>query len=153
MKKLLTIFTILLLFLALQTHSLAAEDKPGIPYFGVGAAAVQDLGTGEFIVKTKGYEAEEGFVYTPPEAFTSTKISMQVTVKGEGTIIIKISETDPRGRFIKEKTMDVELTEEWTTHVLPFELASKSSQIDVSIVTKDKAATEFSFKDLKINEE
>jgi hypothetical protein len=153
MKKILNLFVILLFFLSMQTHSLAAEEQPGIPYFGVGGAAVQDLGDGEFAVKTKGLEAEEGFVYTPSEPFTNTKINIQVTLRGEGTIILRISETDPRGRFIKEKSMDIELTEEWTTHEMPFELASASSQIDVSLITKDQAQTEFYFKDLKITGE
>ena len=49
--------------------------------------------------------------------------------------------------------MEVALTEDWATHVLPFELASTSSQIDVSVVTKGTTKTEFSYKDLKINQE
>lgn len=153
MKKILTLFVSLLFILSLQSHSLAAEEQQGIPYFGVGASAVQDLGDGEYAVKTKGLEAEEGFVYTPTEPFTSTKINIQVTLRGEGTIILRISETDPRGRFIKEKRMNVELTEEWTTHTLPFELASTSSQIDVSLITKEQTQAEFYFKDLKITGE
>ncbi|CAM5215751.1 Carbohydrate binding protein OS=Ureibacillus acetophenoni OX=614649 GN=SAMN05877842_106168 PE=4 SV=1 [Ureibacillus acetophenoni] len=152
MKKVITILATILVFFSLQPNTLAAEDKPIIPYFGVGAN-VTEIGDGSFVVKTEGAKAEEGFVFTPKESFTSTKISFQITLKGTGTVLLKISETDPRGRFIKEKTIEVVLTEDWTTHVLPFELASTISQIDVSVVTKDATRTEFSYKDLKIIQE
>lgn len=152
MRKVITLFATLLVFFSLQPHYLAAEDKPVIPYFGVGAN-IQEIGDGSFVVKTKGEKAEEGFVFTPKQSFTSTKISLQITLKGKGTVLLKISETDPRGRFIKEKSMEINLTEDWETHVLPFDLASTISQIDVSVVTKVATKTEFSYKDLKINQE
>jgi len=151
-RKIITILTTILLLLSMLPHALAAEDKPEIPFFGVGAN-VQELNDGSFVVKTEGEKAEEGFVFTPKEPFTTTQISLQISLKGTGTVLLKISETDPRGRFIKDKSMEVQLTEDWTVHVLPFELASTSSQIDVSVVTKDATKTEFSYKDLKINQE
>lgn len=152
MKKVIIFLATVLVFLSIQPNVFAAEDKPTIPYFGVGAN-VQELEDGSFLVKTEGVEVEEGFIFTPKEPFTSTKISLQLSLKGEGTVFVMISETDPRGRFIKEKSMEVQLTEEWATHVLPFELASTKSQIDVSVVTKDAVKVEFYFKDLKINQE
>lgn len=152
MKKLIAILATLMAFMSLQPNVLAAEDKPTIPYFGVGAN-VQEEEDGSFLVKTEGAKAGEGFVFTPSEPFTSTNITVQIALKGEGTVILKVSETDPRGRFIKDKSMDIQLTEEWTTHELPFELASTSSQIDISVVTKDASKMEFSYKDLNVNQE
>lgn len=152
MKKFISILATLLVFVSLQPLVLAAEDKPAIPYFGVGAN-VQEEEDESFLVKTEGAKAGEGFVFTPSEPFTSTKLNVQITLKGEGTVILKVSETDPRGRFIKDKSMEIKLTEDWVTYELPFELASTSSQIDISVVTKDASKMEFSYKDLKVNQE
>lgn len=152
MKKILTLFVTLLFLLSMQTQSLAAEDRPGISYFGTGAF-VQDLGDGTFLVKTEGVKEEEGFVHTPRHTFSNEKISYQITLKGKGTVIFRISATDARGRFIKQEELVIELTEQWTTHVLPIELEGRFIQLDVSVVTQNKAETEFSFKDLKITEE
>ncbi|SOC39882.1 hypothetical protein [Ureibacillus acetophenoni] len=152
MKKLISILATMLVFILLQPQVLADEDKPEIPYFGVGAN-VQEVEDGSFLVKTEGVKAGEGFVFTPGESFTSTNITVQIALKGEGIVILKVSETDPRGRFIKDKSMEIQLTENWATYELPYELASTSSQIDVSVITKDTSKMEFSYKDLKISQE
>lgn len=44
----------------------------------------------------------------------------------------------------------MQVTENRTTYELPYELASTSSQIDVTVITKDTSKMEFSYKDLKI---
>ena len=150
MKKLGTFFGTLLFMLFMQTHSLAADDKPGTQYFGVGAT-IQEVGDGEFIVKTEGKKSEEGFVFSPKEKFTTEKIQLQVTLKGKGTVVVRISETNARGQFIKEANLTVQLTEDWATYGMPFTLESQSSQLDVFVVTKSEAETEFSVKDLTIS--
>ncbi|MFC7687178.1 hypothetical protein [Ureibacillus sp. GCM10028918] len=152
MKKQLTSFLAVMFFLAMSTHSLAAEDRPTIPYFGIGAI-VQEVIEGEFLVKTEGTKEEEGFVYTPPQPLTKENIKFLVTLKGKGTVILKLEETNARGQYIKDKKIEVELTEEWTTHEMTFTLESPSSQIDVSVLTKGKEKTGFSFKNLQIIEE
>ncbi len=139
----------MIVILSIQSYAVADEDTPGIPYFGTGAN-VTDQGNGIYTVKTEGDKEKEGFVYSASDPFTSTKVEVQVSLKGKGTVLLQVSETDPRGRFIKDKNMEIQLTEDWTTYNLPFELASKSSQLDVLIVTKDAEKAEFSFKDLKI---
>lgn len=151
MKKLLSFLTVTFFF-AMATNAFAAEDRPTIPYFGVGAV-VQEVVEGEYLVKTEGVKAEEGFVYTPPKPFTKENIKFLVTLKGKGTVILKLEETDVRGQYIKEKKVEVPLTEDWTTHEMTFTLESPSSQIDASILTKDKEKAEFSFKNVQIIEE
>lgn len=150
MKKIVNMLMItMLVFLTISTYTLAAEDTPVLPYFGAGAN-VTEQSDGTYDVKTEGAKENEGFVYSPADPFTSTKVEVHVTLKGKGTVLLQVSETDPRGRFIKDKSMEIQLTEEWATYVLPFELASTASQLDVLIVTKEAEKTEFSFKDLKI---
>lgn len=151
MKKIMTGFLTLMFFLAMYTQSLAAEDRSTIPYYGIGAT-VQQVIEGEFLVKTEGAKSEEGFVYTPPEPFKGKDIKFQITLKGKGTVLLKLEETNARGQYIKEKTMEVNLTEDWATYEMTFTLESPSSQIDASVITKSKDETEFSFKNLQIIE-
>ncbi len=145
-------FLTVMFFLAMHVNTLAAEDRPTIPYFGLGAT-VQEVIDGEFLVKTEGAKKEEGFVYTPPQPFEKENIRLQITLKGKGTVILKIEETNARGQFIKDKTTEVTLTEDWATYEMSFTLESPSSQIDASVITKSKDETEFSFKNLQIIEE
>ncbi|TSI05132.1 hypothetical protein FJQ64_12510 [Lysinibacillus sp. BW-2-10] len=152
MKKILLFFVTMLFVLATQNFALAAEDKPPLPYFGNGAT-VQDLGNGEYVVKTEGAKDEEGFVYTAPKPFTTEKIQVQVSLKGQGTVMLKISETTARGQFIREERLPIQLTEEWKTYSVPYELASTTSQIDVSIVTQSKEQVQYTFKDLVVKEQ
>ncbi len=148
-KSLMTIVMFSLFLFIFQSHLFAAETKH--QYFGVDAT-VQATDTGEHIVKTKGIKAEEGFVYTPKQGRTKQEISYQVDLKGNGPVILKISETDARGRFIKEEEKTVELTEQWTTYEMPYTMQSTTSQLDVFVLTKDKSALEFSFKNLRITD-
>ena len=147
---------IILITLTLSTclvhfHSQAKEPAP-LPYFGIGAT-IQDMGSGEFLVTTKGTKAEEGFVFSPKEVFDPTKINFSITLKGTGTVILRISETDARGRFIKEKELNVQLENNWKTYDLPFELETPSSQIDALVLTKAKEKSSFYFKHLQIQEQ
>jgi len=144
-------FTLVFLF-SMQIPSLAAEDRPTIPYYGVGAT-VQEVVEGEYLVKTEGAKAEEGFVYTPPEPFKEKNIKFQITLKGKGNVILKLEETNARGQYIKEKKMDVTLTEDWATYEMTFTLESPTSQIDAFVLSKDKEPAEFSFKNIEIIEE
>ncbi len=148
-KSSITIFLFLLFSFLYQSHLIALEPKP--QYFGVDAT-IQDADTGEHIVKTKGMKAGEGFVYTPQQARTKQEITYQIDLKGKGPVILKISETDASGRFIKEEERVVELTEQWTTYEMPYTLQSTTSQLDVFVLTKDKSALEFSFKNLRITD-
>ncbi|KGR78624.1 hypothetical protein [Ureibacillus sinduriensis] len=151
MKKLLSFLT-LTFFFSMAANTLAAEDRPTIPYFGVGAV-VQEMVEGEYLVKTEGAKAEEGFIYTPPNPFTKDNIKFLITLKGKGTVILKLEETNARGQYIKEKKVEVRLTEDWVTHEVAFTLESPSSQIDASVLTQDKEKAEFSFKNVQIIEE
>ena len=147
-----TIFLTMMFFLTMNSQTLAAEDSPTIPYFGLGAT-VQEVIEGEFIVKTEGAKAEEGFVYTPPKPFQKENIKIQITLKGTGNVLFKVEETNARGQYIKEKNMEITLTEDWATYEMAFTLESPSSQIDASVITKSQEKAEFSFKNLQIIEE
>ncbi|PYF05252.1 carbohydrate binding domain-containing protein [Ureibacillus chungkukjangi] len=152
MKNILSPILAIVLFLSIQPFTLAAEETPEIPYFGIGAT-VQEKMEGEYLVQTEGAKEQEGFVYTPQEAFKSENIKMQITLMGKGRVILKLEETNARGQYIKEKTMEVELTEDWTAYEMTFTLESPSSQIDASVITKSKESADFTFKNLQIIEE
>ncbi|QCR32384.1 carbohydrate binding domain-containing protein [Lysinibacillus sp. SGAir0095] len=152
MKKIIALLGTIVLFFNLHSLAFAAEETPTIPYFGIGAT-VQEKLEGEYVVKTEGRKEQEGFVYTPPKSFSKENIKFQITIKGKGTVLLKLEETSARGQYLKEKTMEVELTEDWATYEMTYTLESPSSQIDASVITKSKENTEFTFKNLQIIEE
>jgi len=152
MKKIIAIMVTFIAFLTIQSLALAAEETPTIPYFGIGAT-VQEIVEGEYLIKTEGAKEQEGFVYTPSEPFNKVDIKLQIALKGKGTVLLKIEETNARGQYIKAKTKEVQLTDDWSTYEMEFTLESPTSQIDVSVLTKSKEKTEFTFKNLQITEE
>ncbi|MDN4492700.1 hypothetical protein [Ureibacillus aquaedulcis] len=152
MKKVLASLLSGIFFLAIYTTAFAAENRPTILYFGVEAVVNEGL-EGEYIVKTKGGQTEEGFVFTPPKPFTNENLKFLITIKGKGIVILKVEETNARGQYIKEGKLEIELTPEWTTHEMTFTLESPSSQVDTSVLTKNKEKAEFSFKNLQVIEE
>jgi len=152
MKKLVSVLSFFILVISVQSLSHAAEETPSIPYFGVGAT-VQEVIKGEYLVKTEGAKSEEGFVYSPPKPFQNERIKFQITLKGKGTVILKLEETNARGQYIKEKTMEVALTENWSTYEMTYTLESPTSQIDAMVTTKSQEKATFTFKNLQIIEE
>lgn len=135
------------LIISLQTQA-TAKEQPKHQYFGLGAT-VHEVEPTVYLVKTEGKKQGEGFVFTPKLDSTKEKITFQLSLKGKGTVIYRIAETDARGRFIKEEEMAIELTNEWNTYEIPFILTSPSSQIDVLVVTKERSTIEFLFKNSK----
>jgi len=66
-------------------------------------------------------------------------------------VLLKIEETDARGTFLSEvQSEPVMLTADWKEYDLKTDVKSTESQIDVFVLTKDKQATTFHFKDLVI---
>jgi len=124
-----------------------AEEVP--KYFEIGAAIDQG-DSGEYIVTTKGEKSEEGFVHTPKRQLTSKDVMYQVKLKGSGNVILKVEETDLRGKFIKDKSIMVQLSDQWETYELPFSLTELSSQIDVFVLTAGRSQKVFYFRDLFI---
>ena len=141
--------TILLISLiAFLPTTLAKETQ--MRFFGVGAD-VKEGDLGEYTVVTKGEKAEEGFVHTATEKFSKKEIQFKVELKGQDKVLLKIQETDARGRFIKEEKQAVELTQDWKSYEVPFVLESLDSQIDVLVVTESQLQTEFQFRNLQMS--
>lgn len=148
MKKTLHVFLVVLLAFMVNSQSIYAKEMKSIQLLGVGAV-VQESQNGEFLVKTEGLKAGEGFVSTPKD-FESKNILFQMEVKGSDPVILKIEETDARGKFLKEKELEVPLTSNWNPKQLDFMLESESSQIDVFVLTKEKKKTEFSVRNVTV---
>jgi len=142
------VFLVVLLAFVVNSQSIYAKEKKSIQLLGVGAV-VQESQNGEFLVKTEGLKAGEGFVSTPKD-FESKNILFQMEVKGADPVILKIEETDARGKFLKEKELEVPLTSNWNPKQLDFMLESESSQIDVFVLTKEKKKTEFSVRNVTV---
>lgn len=142
------VFLVVLLAFVVNSQSIYAKEKKSIQLLGVGAV-VQESQNGEFLVKTEGLKAGEGFVSTPKD-FESKNILFQMEVKGSDPVILKIEETDARGKFLKEKELEVPLTSNWNPKQLDFMLESESSQIDVFVLTKEKKKTEFSVRNVTV---
>lgn len=148
MKKTLHVFLVVLLVFMVNSQSIYAKEMKSIQLLGVGAV-VQESQNGEFLVKTEGLKAGEGFVSTPKD-FESKNILFHMEVKGSDPVILKIEETDARGKFLKEKELEVPLTSNWNPKQLDFMLESESSQIDVFVLTKEKKKTEFSVRNVTV---
>ncbi len=128
------------------SFTVVAYEYTGKVYFGVGAV-VEELDEGIYRVKTKGDQANEGFVHTPAISSLDREINYQIDLKGKGTVYLKIEETDPRGKFLKEhRSPSFQLTEDWKTYNLKPTFHANTSQIDVFVLTSSKQKTEFSFK-------
>jgi len=141
--------TILLISLiAFLPTTLAKETQ--MRFFGVGAD-VKEGDLGEYTVVTKGEKAEEGFVHTATEKFSKKEIQFKVELKGQDKVLLKIQETDARGRFIKEEKQAVELTQDWKSFEVPFVLENLDSQIDVLVVTESQLQTEYQFRNLQVS--
>lgn len=148
MKKTLHVFLVVFLVFMVNSQSIYAKEMKSIQLLGVGAV-VQESQNGEFLVKTEGLKAGEGFVSTPKD-FESKNILFHMEVKGSDPVILKIEETDARGKFLKEKELEVPLTSNWNPKQLDFMLESESSQIDVFVLTKEKKKTEFSVRNVTV---
>ncbi|AYA76297.1 hypothetical protein DOE78_13050 [Bacillus sp. Y1] len=148
MKKTLHVFLVVLLAFMVNSQGIYAKEMKSIQLLGVGAV-VQESQNGEFLVKTEGLKAGEGFVSTPKD-FESKNILFQMEAKGSDPVILKIEETDARGKFLKEKELEVPLTRNWSPKQLDFMLESVSSQIDVFVLTKEKKKTEFSVRNVTV---
>ena len=141
--------TILLISLiTFLPNTLAKETQ--MRFFGVGAD-VKEGNSGEYTVVTKGEKAEEGFVHTATEKFSKKEIQFKVELKGQDKVLLKIQETDARGRFIKEEKQAVELTQDWKSFEVPFVLENLDSQIDVLVVTESQLQTEYQFRNLQVS--
>lgn len=147
MKRLCIFFVVLLSISSIGIGF--AEEVP--KYFEIGAAIDQGY-SGEYIVTTKGEKSGEGFVHTPSLQLTSKDVTYQVKLKGSGNVILKVEETDLRGKFIKDKSIMVQLSDQWETYELTFSLTELSSQMDVFVLTPRRSQIEFHFKDLLIKD-
>ncbi|MGG7619214.1 hypothetical protein [Bacillus coreaensis] len=148
MKKTMHVFLIILLAFVVNSQSIFAKEIKSIQLLGIGAV-VQDSQNGEFLIKTEGLKAGEGFVATPKD-LDSKNILFQLESKGSGSVILKIEETDARGKFLKEKELEVSLTSNWSIKQLDFILESETSQVDVFVLTKEKRKTEFSVRNVTV---
>ncbi|MEK3989986.1 MULTISPECIES: hypothetical protein [Robertmurraya] len=148
MKKTMHVFLVILLAFVVKSQSISAKEMTSLPLLGVGAT-VQEAQKGEFLIKTEGLKAGEGFVSTPKDLETKN-ILFQMEAKGSDVVILKIEETDARGKFLKEKELEVPLTSNWSLKQLDFILESDSSQIDVFVLTKEKKKTEFSVRNVTV---
>jgi len=147
-KVLIMINTIVLISLIAFLPTILAKETQ-MRFFGVGAD-VKVGNQGEYTIVTKGEKAEEGFVHTATEKFSKKEIKFKVELKGQDKVLLKIQETDARGRFIKEEKQAIELTQDWKLYEVPFVLVSLESQIDVLVVTESQRQTEFQFKNLLV---
>lgn len=152
MKKQFTIWiSLCLMFLFSGLHATAAE-KPEYTFFGVGAEVSPSSDGTSYTVKTQGKKENEGIVFTPSNIQGGQKVSVELDLKGTEEVFIKIEETDARGTFIKEtSSQPIRLTDDWQPLKLDALLSPTTKQIDVMLLTRNKATTEFLFKNVKVS--
>ncbi|WP_066049082.1 hypothetical protein [Robertmurraya korlensis] len=148
MKKTMQVFFVVLMTFVMNSQLIAAKESTSILLLGIGAT-IEKGQDGEVVVKTEGLKVGEGFVFTPKD-LGSKSILFQVELKGTGPVILRIEETDARGKFLKDKEREVELTSNWSKKELDFVLESESSQVDVFVVTKEKKETVFEVRNVQV---
>lgn len=141
------IVSIIIVFIS--SNSFALEETK-TKYFGVGAT-VEEVEQATFTVKTKGENVGEGFVFTPEEITNGDRITFQVSLEGKGTVYIKLVETNPNGKYIKEHTTPmILLTSDWKEYRINADLSKETEQVDVLVITDGTQQTEFKFRDATI---
>ncbi|WP_156291627.1 hypothetical protein [Oceanobacillus salinisoli] len=151
MNKFLFISIVIMLssFILVSQSFAIEENSPRL--FGIGSS-VNQKDSGLYEVKTNGKQMEEGIVFTPKEEFFGGEnVHYQVTLKGKGNVILKIEETDPRGKFIHEnRSSEIPLKNSWETYYLPVKLSKESTQLDVFVLTSKKEKIDFQMKSINI---
>jgi hypothetical protein len=151
MKRWLTTLVVVLFIVFITGSYVFANEESKTKYFGVGAT-VEEIEQATFHVKTIGEKPEEGFVYTPDQIKKGEDMTFKVTLQGEGTVFLKLVETDSKGRFIKEHTTPmILLTSDWKAYKLPATLNEKTAQIDTFVITGGKQQINFVFRDLSVD--
>jgi hypothetical protein len=150
MKRWLTTLVVVLYVVFITGSNVLAYEESKTKYFGVGAT-VEEIEQATFQVKTKGEKSEEGFVYTPVHIKKGEDMTFKVNLQGEGTVFLKLVETDSKGRFIKEHiTPMILLTSDWKVYKLPATLNEKTAQIDAFVITGGKQQMNFMFRDVAV---
>jgi hypothetical protein len=149
MRKWLVSLISVLIVLGFNTYVYAFEETK-TKYFGVGAT-VEEVEQATFSVQTRGEGTGEGFVFTPEEINKGDKVTFQVSLEGQGTVFIKLVETNAFGKYIKEhRSPMILLTSEWKEYRIHANLGKGTEQVDVLVITDGAQKTEFKFRDATI---
>ncbi|WP_047986031.1 hypothetical protein [Ornithinibacillus californiensis] len=150
MKRWLTTLVVVLFIVLIADSNVLAYEESKTKYFGVGAT-VEEIEQATFQVKTMGEKSEEGFIYTPVQIKKGKDMTFKVTLQGDGTVFLKLVETDSKGRFINEHTTPmILLTSDWKAYKLPATLNEKTAQIDTLVITGGKQQMNFMFRDVAV---
>ncbi|MRG87484.1 hypothetical protein [Salinibacillus xinjiangensis] len=150
MKKTFFIVCSLIFGLILSSFTgISAEEQT--KYFGVGDTQVSKVEGQTYKVSTKGKKQDEGFVFTPKNIKPGSQITTQLELKGKGEVIIRVSETNAKGKFIKESIGEpIKLTDEWQNVQHNLMLSPETAEIDVMVLTNRKQQATFQFKNVQI---
>jgi hypothetical protein len=149
MRKWVVSFISVVIVLVYNINTFAFEETK-TKYFGVGAT-VEEIEQATFIVKTKGEDTGEGFIFTPEEIKSDEKVTFQVSLEGNGTVFIKLVETDANGKYIYEHSSPmILLTSDWKKYHISAPLNKATNQVDVLVITDGTQRTEFQFRDANI---
>ncbi|SFA70719.1 MULTISPECIES: hypothetical protein [unclassified Bacillus (in: firmicutes)] len=146
MKNIRKLLLGLFIFMLVMGNSALAGEETEVKLFGVGSTVVK-LEDMSHAIKTGGKKPNEGFVYSPVGIKPNGKANFSMMIKGKGTIILKIEETDARGTFIKETiSKPVTLSDKWQTVELLSHLSSNTAQVDALVLTTTKQQSDFLVK-------
>ncbi|GAA0498298.1 hypothetical protein GCM10008986_26720 [Salinibacillus aidingensis] len=151
MKKIIAVWMSFLMIFA-GSATILAEEK-SYKYFGVGDAEISEIAEHTYHVNTQGAKQDEGFVFTPKEINGGKQITFQLELKGKGEMLIRISETDVAGKFIKETISDpIKLTDNWKKAQRNLMLSPNTAEVDIMVLTNRKQQAAFQFKNVVVNE-
>ncbi len=89
-------------------------------------------------ITTNGEQVGEGIVHTV-NPVTSSPYTFAVRLRGTGHVMLKLSETSIKGRFLHETTSKpITLSNEWKNYTLTADLHAETNEIDQIILTTEK---------------
>ncbi|SET72448.1 hypothetical protein SAMN05421676_10783 [Salinibacillus kushneri] len=151
MRKFLSIWISCWILFICSASLVAAEQA--YKYFSVGDAEISEINEQSYNVSTKGSKQDEGFVFTPKSIKGGKQITFQLDMKGKGEVLIRVSESDKAGKYIKESISDpIKLAKDWKTAQHNLMLSPKTAEIDIMVLTNRKQQATFQFKNVKVNE-
>jgi predicted DNA-binding ArsR family transcriptional regulator len=127
--------------------------KESLDYFSIGSK-VKQMDETTFQVATEGQKPNEGFGISAINVQGKKKVTLQSNMKGEGTILVAITELDNRGKVIKRVvSKPLVLTANWNVEQLNMKLSPKAQTIQLLFVTNTKDQQTFFIKNIRVQTE
>ncbi|MBB6455415.1 hypothetical protein HNQ94_003915 [Salirhabdus euzebyi] len=152
MKKIISLMFLSLVYLIVAPLFTHANTSP-LTLFSVGESKISENENKTYQIATKGLKSGEGFVFTASNIKSGKQNTFQFDLKGAGNVVIKVVETNIKGKFIKETTSKpVTLSDQWKTQQYTLMLSPNTKEMDVMVLTEGKQQITFQTKNIAVKQ-